>query len=252
MTEENFDTIEKRLRNLKTLGAEVPFRDGLRLRLVEKMQGTTAPTHSGVFGARFALALSLIVIFLAGGSVVLAENSLPGQTLYPVKRSMENVRLVFVSDEDKEEAEKSIADNRLEELEEAVRTDDEEAAILAVSEVEESINKISLEAMSASNEYKTLIDQEAQAIQAKMVLEELLPILEEKEAKLAEIEEFLPEDEQVKVRVIRENLQFIKAIIENILNPVQEEEQEEESEEAVQGADTEFDNLDSKDPQATQ
>lgn len=249
MTEENFDTIEKRLRNLKALGPEMPFRDGLRLRLVEKMQGATVPTHSGVFGARFALYLSLIVIFLAGGSVVLAENSLPGQTLYPVKRSMENVRLVFVSDEDKDDAEKSIADNRLEELEEAVRTEDEEAAILAVSEVEESINKISLEAMSASNEYKTLIDQEAQAIQAKMLLEELLPILEEKEAKLAEIEEFLPEDEQAKVRVIRENLQFIKSIIENILDPVQEEEQEEES---VQGVDTEVESSDSQDPQPTQ
>ena len=226
MTEENFDKIEQRLKKLKVLVPDTPFRDGLRLRLVEKMQGVTVPTGGGIFGVRFVLALSLIVIFLAGGSVVLAENALPGQTLYPVKRSMENVKLVFVSGEDKEKVEKSIADNRLEELEEAVRTEDEEAAILAISEVEESINKINLKAMTASNEYKAIIDDEDQAIQAKIILEELIPILEEKEAKLAELEAVLPEDEQIKVKIIRENLRSIRLEIEKILDINQEEQKQ--------------------------
>ena len=73
------------------------------------------------FFRRFATALALaLVVFLSGTGLVSASNgALPGDSLYPVKRTWEDVRLAFVVDpESREELETEFEQERLEEVDE--------------------------------------------------------------------------------------------------------------------------------------
>jgi hypothetical protein len=81
--------------------------------------------RNGVFGARFTRlaisSLAMITFLLTGGTgLVNASNgALPGDKLYPVKRSWEDVRLVFVIDKNAKEAlEHEFDHERVQEIEE--------------------------------------------------------------------------------------------------------------------------------------
>ena len=222
MKEENFETIENALRNLRRVGPAMPYRDGLKLRLIEELVGRRVLPRQNHFGWRFALLVSLIAVFLAGGSVVLAQNSLPGQPLYPVKRGVENVKLVFINREERPKVEKRLAETRIDELKEAAKAKDKQAATSAVKEVEDSMNKITLQVISARNKYRSLIDQTMDSQVAKELLEDLLQILVDKQAVLAEIENSLPEPERGQVQIIRENLKTLQLDIEKDLNMLED------------------------------
>ena len=237
MKEGNFEAIENALRNLKRVGPSMPYRDGLKLRLIEELVGRRVLPKQNHFGWRFTLIASLVVVFLAGGSVVLAQSSLPGQPLYPVKRGVENVKMVFVDKDEKPKVEKKLAETRIDELKEAAKAEDKQAATSAVKEVEESMNKISLQVISARNKYRSLIDQTSGGQTAKKALEDLLQILVDKQAVLAEIENSLPEPERGQVQIIRENLKTLQLDIEKDLNMLEDGSMEE----SVKGTQTQED-----------
>jgi len=248
MRDEGFEKIEQNLRSLKNIRPETPFRDGLRLRLVEKIGGEQVQGPGRNFGLRFAFTIGLVAIFLTGGSVVLAENSLPGHPLYPVKRSVENVKLIFVSKKDRSEIEKKLANNRIDELREAVSTEDEQVTTFAIEEVEESINQISIGAISAKNKYLALQEEGKEASDAKKVLEEVLATLEEKQKVLAEIKMEIPDSQTSTLKVMMDNLESLKLEIGKVLKgPTQEKE-----EPSVKGEETEKTNSNPEEPSPRQ
>lgn len=218
MKEEDYEMIQTKLKNLKWFGPSIPYRDGLKIRLIEELIGRRVLPAQSYFSWRIAFIVSLIVIFLGGGSAVLAQNSLPGHPLYPVKRGVENVKLIFVNKDDKPEVEKKLVNSRIDELKKAVETEDKQVTTSAVREVEESMNKINLQVISARNRYKVLISQSMNSEEAKKELNDLLQMLVEKQSVLVEIENTLTEPEKDKIQIIRENLRTLQMDIEKDLN----------------------------------
>ena len=79
------------------------------------------PRRTWLFNLRpLAVALMLVIIFLSSTGLVNASTtSLPGDNLYPVKRTWEDVRLIFASTEDEREGlEMEYENERLEEISE--------------------------------------------------------------------------------------------------------------------------------------
>ena len=78
---------------------------------------------------RFATSLALALVFLLGGTRIVSASSgaLPGDNLYPVKRSWEEIRLWFVfSPEGREELESEYEQERLNEVDELLTEGREE------------------------------------------------------------------------------------------------------------------------------
>lgn len=68
------------------------------------------------FNYRFVLASFIFLGILGLATVNLAQNSLPGDFLYSVKRISEKSRAVFVSEKERPKAQLELANKRLDEL----------------------------------------------------------------------------------------------------------------------------------------
>ena len=96
-------------------------RARLLQRAVELRESKRAPRRTWIFTLRpVAVVLMLAFFFLSGTGLVRASStSLPGDNLYPVKRTWEDVRLLFVStDEERDFLELEYENERLEEVNE--------------------------------------------------------------------------------------------------------------------------------------
>lgn len=99
---------------------------------------------------------AIAVVSLAGGvGLSLAQNALPGDLLYSVKKASENVRMAFVSEKDKPLAQLELAKTKLEELSRVTRQDKNQGQKLAASiaETQRTIENASksLKGMSAAD-----------------------------------------------------------------------------------------------------
>lgn len=98
---------------------------------------------SGVAWARIALSVVAFVVVLSmvgGGTAYAAQDSLPGETLYPVKIAAEDVRVTFAGDVlDKAELNMQFAGVRLEEMKILVTSSDSNAE-LAVEGYQENLD----------------------------------------------------------------------------------------------------------------
>jgi hypothetical protein len=89
----NFD-FKKIIAPLKTINLSEREKGSLRLRISDHMRNHPAPIQSRLSFSRVfpATILSLIIIASSGSLItVAAEQSLPGQFLYPIKRTNENI-----------------------------------------------------------------------------------------------------------------------------------------------------------------
>jgi hypothetical protein len=111
----------------RTLGG-FPFPDEVQRRARARLLQTAAkmraakraPRRTWLFTFRpLAVTLMLIVFFLSSTGLVNASTtSLPGDNLYPVKRTWEDVRLIFASSEEHDSLEISYETERQEEISE--------------------------------------------------------------------------------------------------------------------------------------
>jgi len=95
----------------------------------EMRASTRKPRRTHFTFTRFATALALTLVFLLGGTGIVNASSgaLPGDHLYPVKRSWETVRLWFAfSPEGREELESEYEQERLNEVDELLNENREE------------------------------------------------------------------------------------------------------------------------------
>ena len=133
MENEDFEKIEKQLKTLANLTPNLQWRSSLRSSLLATAATKRSPKPSFALVMKFAGATVFILVFLVSGTVIYAQNSLPGDPLYPIKRTYENIALAFTSEEDKFEKKQNLADKRIEELKEVVLERNEKSSDFAIT-----------------------------------------------------------------------------------------------------------------------
>lgn len=153
------------LRNLSARGRTVPWRPVRQVRLKDQL---ILPKRWGLFRAMLLVLLAISLI--GGGTVYAAGDALPGDMLYPLKLSTEDVRL-FVSDDD-EDVSLAIefAQTRMEEMQALIDSGREEDLDLAANQLSNRI-AFAAESLAAVAE-----DDPERAAQAALVLERALSI----------------------------------------------------------------------------
>ena len=84
---------------------------------------------------------SLIAVFILFGLFSFAQNSLPGDFLYLIKRIAERSQAVFVSEIDKPQASLELANKRLEELTKIAETNQVKKLAPAINEFQASVSE---------------------------------------------------------------------------------------------------------------
>ncbi len=74
------------------------------------------PQKTPMFAFRAAILTLVFVFLISAGTVYASQNSLPGQFLYPVKKTLEAVRIRLASDPDKTNLQIQLIDKRLGEI----------------------------------------------------------------------------------------------------------------------------------------
>jgi RNA polymerase sigma-70 factor, ECF subfamily len=100
--------------------------------------------HRALAKLRFVLVSILIIaIFITYTGVSFAQNSLPGESLYPIKRLIENVQLALTPTEKAQvRLRKDLTTRRIEELKEIKLTDKVESINQALDEVDKSVERV--------------------------------------------------------------------------------------------------------------
>lgn len=97
--------------------------------------------HSFIFTNKIMipLAIALVVLLGAGGTVAASDSARPGDFLFPVDRAVEDVRLAFASDDDKNDLRLRFTAERFDEFESVVddeSSDDDVSGILTEAEAD--------------------------------------------------------------------------------------------------------------------
>ncbi len=107
---------------------------------------------------RFALATLLFMGILASGAVNLAQNSLPGDFLYPVKRISEKSQAIFVSEKEKPKAQLELANKRLDELTQIAEKNQAQKLAPAINEFKESLSQAAKKLKEPQKLTKEIVD----------------------------------------------------------------------------------------------
>ena len=144
--------------NIEALGDVRPsagFRTAARVELMERIHAersklgwrSSSGTRQPLFAGAFRTAVIVIVVVVAlcaagGGTAYASQDSLPGDTLYPVKLGTEQVQRTFtIDDTSKVKLEMKFAANRLREMK-AVAETRPESLQLAADGYEKNINQV--------------------------------------------------------------------------------------------------------------
>jgi len=113
-----------------------------------------------ILGRRMAY-LGLVVIFILFGLLGFAQNSLPGDPLYSIKKITERAQTVFVAEEDLPRVQLELADKRLEELARVAQENRVKNLSSAINETKASISEANKNLAKASSpaEVKKIVDE---------------------------------------------------------------------------------------------
>ena len=89
--------------------------------------------------ASIALLLAFLFIMLSGGTVYASAHALPGDTLYPLKTTLEDLRLAVTNDEGESALYEQFTERRLEEIQALVESGREDEIAIAVARFEETL-----------------------------------------------------------------------------------------------------------------
>jgi len=182
------------------------------------------------FSTRLAFA-SLLILLILAGSFGFAQNSLPGDLLYPLKRMTEKGQQVFVTEEEKPKAQLKLANKRLEELTIIAETNRVKKLAPAIKEFEASISEAAKE-LNEQGEPDPKIVEQAKNLQEKNEnLERTYGVLTNTE----ELEKTLSVWEQ-----IEEQKEMVRDLIKDLKNSSLTEKQKE----ILDEVETDFENGD--------
>ncbi len=125
-----------------------------------------------IFSPKFVFAevLSVLIFF---GIFTSAQNSLPGDLLYPVKKITEKARLIFVSEDEKPTAQLELANKRLEELSKIAEQNQVEKLAPAIKEYQASVSEA---AKNIKKITKEVIQQNQKLAETKAKIESSLGV----------------------------------------------------------------------------
>jgi hypothetical protein len=89
--------------------------------------------------ASIALLLAFLFIMLSGGTVYASAHALPGDTLYPLKTTLEDLRLAVTNDEGESALYEQFTERRLEEIQALAESGREDEIAIAVARFEETL-----------------------------------------------------------------------------------------------------------------
>ena len=127
-----------------------------------------------IFGYKPAF-VSLVVVFILFGLFVSAQNSLPGDPLYSLKRISEKTRAVFVSEDEESQYRLEMANKRLEELVKIAQVNQVKKLAPAIEEYQASAAKAAqnLKKTKNSQELKEIVQQTKKLEENKQKVEAL-------------------------------------------------------------------------------
>ncbi|HEY4694834.1 MAG TPA: DUF5667 domain-containing protein [Candidatus Nanoarchaeia archaeon] len=204
MVNNELTKFEKSLKVLSSLEPDEAWVENLRFGIV----GETV-THSKVNKSNYRWALSLgaflVVIALGGGTIALADGSIPGDPLYPVKRSIEEVRLNLADTEGKISLQQEFTEKRVDELKALSEHHRDSEIEKAFEEVSNSISKVIEAVSNAQNDSNQIND----------TLQNVIANIDEQQVKLNEVDSFLPE-------VLDKDLQELQDAFEGLQSAIEE------------------------------
>ncbi|HEX7456166.1 MAG TPA: DUF5667 domain-containing protein [Candidatus Nanoarchaeia archaeon] len=218
MENENFEQIEQKLKHLAAIKPNQNWAANLKSALLTKATETKKPSLSYSLVLKLAAATAFILVFLVSGTIIYAQNSLPGDILYPIKRGYENIRLVFTNEENRFNEQQKLAEKRIDELKKVVLERNEKSSDFAIKEVRSSVQEIKDEVNVARKEYYSLKEAGKDTTTVEKSLSSLVPVLEEKQNDLNQIEDALSEPKQPQIRQLKDTLGDLQQKIENDLN----------------------------------
>jgi hypothetical protein len=169
-----------------------------------------------VFQRKFAYAFSVILLVLIG-TFGFAQNTVPGDLLFPMKKITEKTQAVFIAEKAKYDLE--VANKRLEDLTKIAQTNRVKNIAPAISEFQASVSE------AAKNLVKEETKKDSETIK-KIALE--VKKLEENKQKVESLGIVIEESEELDNALA----QIIEREIENLENSTLTEEQEKLLEEA--------------------
>jgi hypothetical protein len=89
--------------------------------------------------ASIALLLTFLFLIFSGGTVYASAHALPGDALYPLKTTLEDLRLAVASEENESALYEQLAEVRLEEIQALVDAGREDEIAIAVARFEETL-----------------------------------------------------------------------------------------------------------------
>lgn len=213
MNNENFSTIEKKLKSLRSVKPERFWKDEVRALLVDH------PAKRNLFVQTFAwkaaLSLVCLITFLLGTTGILAAQSLPGEPLYGIKRAYEKVRLAFAKNNEILTLNGNYASKRIHELKQLAK-DNNQHSTLALTEVQASVSEIKTRVDIEKKKFVALKQIGQNPAEVKENLTNLVPAIEEKQQELQDLATQLPAERQVSVARIISNLEEIKSNIQEV------------------------------------
>lgn len=208
LRKQNMSDLEEKL--LQRFNPDPTWRTNLRTTLVSKFSQETSSPKFG-FWWRVSFATFLIVVFLIAGTAALAENSVPGDFLYPTKRGIENLRITFASSEDKISLHQDFTDRRIDELKKMVRQEKHQQINQAMGEIVNSISTLNQDLPEVSRQLEASQEDSDNSQQVKESLEELVSGIDENQKDLSDLKQSLPEDLRDDLQEIQESLKDLQA-----------------------------------------
>lgn len=147
---------------------------------------------SGLFVQPRLIYASLTLLFIIFGLFGFAQNSLPGDLLYPIKKITEKSQAVFVSKEELPKLQLELANKRLEELNKIAQTNDVKKLAPAITEFQENVDRAVKSLVKSKKIDKELVEKTAMIEKTREEVEKVLGTnigTEEYENSLAKIVE---------------------------------------------------------------
>jgi hypothetical protein len=118
----------------------------------------------------------LVVVFILFGLFGFAQNSLPGDLLYPIKKIVEKSQAIFVSEKELPKYNLEIANKRLEELNQIAQTNQAKKLAPAVNEVQASISETAKNLVKSKKIDREIIEKSLELAKNKERAEKSLGI----------------------------------------------------------------------------
>lgn len=118
--------------------------------------------------------ISLMIIFVVFGAFGFAQNSLPGDLLYPIKKFTEKSQIVFVSGKEKSKIDLELTNKRLEELNQITQKNEVKKIVPAINEFQSSVSKAAKNLIKSKNVDKKIIEETKRIVETKETIERTL------------------------------------------------------------------------------